>query len=232
MIYVISDLHGYPVEKLKALLKKAGFGPRDFLYILGDVIDRNGDGGVSILLWLLDQINVQLLLGNHEDMLLSCSFLFEEITDELISSLNTEKLEIMNNYILDGGDITLKSLQALSNDERQYILDYLNDCPLYEFVTAGGRDYVLVHSGFDEFSKDKEITDYTTNDILWAWPEITDEYYDHIHTVFGHTPTKLFGEEYDGKIVRTRTWTCIDCGCATGNEPILLRLDDNKEFKL
>lgn len=63
MTYVISDLHGYPLEKLKKLLKKANFSSDDFLYILGDIIDRNGDGGVGILLWLLEQVNVQLILG-------------------------------------------------------------------------------------------------------------------------------------------------------------------------
>ena len=49
MIYVISDLHGYPLEKFKTLLKKANFTDNDFLYILGDVIDRNGDAGVEML---------------------------------------------------------------------------------------------------------------------------------------------------------------------------------------
>ena len=49
MTYVISDLHGYPIEKLKTLLEKAEFCEDDFLYILGDVIDRNGNGGVGIL---------------------------------------------------------------------------------------------------------------------------------------------------------------------------------------
>ena len=82
MIYVISDLHGYPVQKLKALLRSAGFGGDDFLYVLGDVIDRNGDGGVGVLRWLAEQPNAQLLLGNHEAMLLSCDFLFETVTDE------------------------------------------------------------------------------------------------------------------------------------------------------
>ena len=46
MIYVISDLHGYPLEKLKRLLKKAGFSGDDYLFILGDVVDLNWDGGV------------------------------------------------------------------------------------------------------------------------------------------------------------------------------------------
>ena len=81
MTYVISDLHGYPTQKLKMLLEKAEFGEDDFLYILGDVVDRNGDGGVGILLWLLEQVNVQLILGNHEAMLLSCDFVFDEITE-------------------------------------------------------------------------------------------------------------------------------------------------------
>ena len=74
MLYVISDLHGYPLEKLKMLLAKANFSDNDFLYILGDVVDRNGDGGVEILEWLLSQPNAQLILGNHEAMLLSCEF--------------------------------------------------------------------------------------------------------------------------------------------------------------
>lgn len=48
MIYVISDLHGIELEKLKSLLKKANFGDDDLLFVLGDVIDRQNDGGVEI----------------------------------------------------------------------------------------------------------------------------------------------------------------------------------------
>lgn len=43
MIYVTSDLHGYSLEKFKDLLNKVGFCDDDFLYILGDVIDRGSD---------------------------------------------------------------------------------------------------------------------------------------------------------------------------------------------
>ena|GEM_PF-90763 len=232
MTYVISDLHGYPIEKLKMLLEKAEFGEDDFLYILGDVVDRNGDGGVGILLWLLEQYNVQLILGNHEAMLLSCDFVFDDITENSVASMTSEKIELLNTYWHNGGNITLKALRALPREKQQDILDYLRDCPLYEAVTAGGRDYVLVHSGFDNFSKERKISDYSADELIWAWPEITDEYFDDIHTVFGHTQTVNYGDEYNGKILKTRTWTDIDCGAADGNEPILLRLDDYKEFKL
>lgn len=147
MIYVISDLHGYPIEKLKRLLQKAGFTGDDYLFILGDVVDRNGDGGVEILRWLLEQENVQLILGNHEAMLLACSFVVEEITDESIASITNQRLEVLNNYILNGGDVTLKALRKLPRETQQDIFDYLRDCPVYETVSAGGKDFLLLHAG-------------------------------------------------------------------------------------
>lgn len=232
MTYVISDLHGYPLEKLKKLLKKANFSSDDFLYILGDIIDRNGDGGVGILLWLLEQVNVQLILGNHEAMLLSCDFVFDEITEDSINAISSEKIELLNNYMLNGGNATLKALRNLPKNTQQDILDYLRDCPLYEAVTASEKDFILVHSGFNNFNKNKKIRDYSSDDLLWARPELDDKYYDDITTVFGHTPTFSYGEEYKGKIIKTSTWIDIDCGAAYGNEPILLRLDDYKGFKL
>lgn len=235
MIYVISDLHGYPLEKLKKLLEKADFNENDFLYILGDVVDRNGDGGVEILTWLLSQPNVQLILGNHEAMLLACEFLFDEITENSISSFDSEKMEILTNYQLNGGDVTLKALSKLNKESPETvadILDYLHDAPLYEAVTAGGKDYFLVHSGIDDFEKDKKISDYPTDAFIWAWPELEDEYFDDITTVFGHTPTKYYGEEYSNKIIKTRTWIAIDMGAGDGvTEPVLLRLNDMTEFR-
>ena len=52
MIYVTSDLHGH-FDCLKTLLEYVRFTDDDWLYIIGDVIDRNQNGGVDILKWLL-----------------------------------------------------------------------------------------------------------------------------------------------------------------------------------
>lgn len=235
MTYVISDLHGYPLKKLKKLLEKAAFSDNDFLYILGDVIDRNGDGGVEMLRWLLEQPNVQLILGNHEAMLLSCEFVFDEITNESVEAMNTEKVELLSNYMFNGGDLTLAYLRELNKTSPETvanILDYLHDTPLYEAITIGENDFLLVHSGVDNFDKNKKLSQYSSDDFLWAWPEIDDEYFDDIITVFGHTPTMSYGEEYTGKIIKTKTWINIDVGAGFGQEPVLLRLDDFKEFQL
>jgi len=235
MTYVISDLHGYPLEKFKKLLEIAEFSDNDFLYILGDVIDRNGDGGVEMLCWLMEQPNIELILGNHEAMLLSCKFVFDEITDESIDMMTSEKLEILNNYIFNGGGVTLAYLRELSKkspEKVKDIFDYLNDSLLYEAVTVCKNDFFLVHSGIDNFDKSKKLSQYTSEDFLWCRPELEDEYFEDIITVFGHTPTLYYGNEYNGKIIKTKTWIDIDVGVSTGNAPILLRLDDFKEYRL
>lgn len=235
MIYVISDLHGYPLANFKKLLEKAAFSDDDFLYLLGDCIDRNGDGGVEMLCWLLEQPNVQLILGNHEAMLLACSFVFEEITEETINALTAEKMGLLQQYMHNGGDVTLKALRDLRNrapDLIADIFDYLHDAPLYEAVSAGGKDFLLLHSGIDHFEKAKKLSQYAQDDFLWTWTSLETDYFDEIITVFGHTPTLTYGEEYTGKILKTRTWIDIDVGAGFGQEPVLLRLDDLQEFRM
>lgn len=235
MTYVISDLHGYPLEKFKMLLDKAGFCDDDELFILGDVVDRNGDGGVEMLCWLLSQPNIYLILGNHEAMLLSCSFVLEQVTDEFVESLSKHnQIEILSEYMFNGGDVTLKALSELNKRSPETvadIFDYLREAPLYEIVEIGGTNYLLTHSGIDNFEKDKPLSSYTPDDFLWNRPKLDDEYFEKSITVFGHTPTICFGEEYKGKIIKTKTWIDIDVGASGGFEPVLLRLDDMEEFK-
>ena len=234
-VYVTSDLHGLLLEDLQRLLRKAGFGEEDWLFILGDVIDRQNDGGVSVLRWLLCQPNVQLLLGNHEAMLLSCGFLFEEITEESVGAFSEEKLQLWQTYTENGGDVTLQALYALRKtdpDAVEDILAYLREAPLYETVEAGGRSFLLVHAGLENFSPDKKLSAYTPDELLWAWPEPDTVYFDTVTTVLGHTPTLAFGREHKGRILHTPTWIDVDVGVHCGNPPALLRLDDLQEFYL
>lgn len=234
-IYVTSDLHGLKLDSLKALLNKANFSRNDWLYVLGDVVDRQNDGGVELLVWLLEQPNVQLLLGNHEAMLLSSKFVFEEITEASINKIDAQKLELLNVYVSNGGDVTLNTLKKLKRDDYETfnaVFEYLEECPVYETVTVQGTDFLLCHSGIDNFTENKKISEYSADDFLWAFPEITTEYYKDVKTVFGHTPTVAFSEEYSGKILKTETWIDVDVGCYLGNKPALLRLDDLSEFYL
>lgn len=229
MIYATSDWHGYPLEKIKDMLNKVGFSDDDFLFVLGDVIDRDEDG-IKILKWLMSQPNMELILGNHEAMMLACDFLFDEITEESISNLTGSKLDLYLTWEQNGARSTINALSVIRPNEIKYILEYLREAPLYEAVSVGGKDFLLTHSGLNNFNKNKRLSEYSEDEFLWNRPKITDRYFDDIITVFGHTPTVYYGEEYKGKAVITDTWIDIDTGAACGFSPMLLRLDDLKEF--
>ena len=232
MIYVTSDLHGCSVADFCELLGSAGFSDGDFLFILGDVIDR-GEHGADLLRWISEQPNMQLIPGNHEAMLLSCDFIFDYITDENLSALDSKKLSLLSTWLYNGAQPTLAGLRRIKNtapDILEGMLDYLNDAPLYETVEASGRRFVLVHAGIANFDPKKPLDDYTPDELLWTRPDITDRYYDNATVIFGHTPTQYYGEEHRGKILKTDSWICIDTGAASGGFPALLRLDDMQEF--
>lgn len=231
MTYVISDLHGYPLKKLKQLFELASFGEDDFCFILGDVIDR-GVYGAQILKWLLTQPNIQLILGNHEAMMLSCRFLFEEITEKSIDALDEQQLALYIDWMGNGGDATTKGLAALKRETVLDILEYLEDAPLFEVATVNGKEFVLTHSGLGKFSPDKPLEAYTPIELLWNRPKPTDEYYADKTVVFGHTPTVLLDAEYRERVMFTKTWIDIDTGAAGGLAPTLLCLDTMTEYRL
>ena len=235
MIYVTSDLHGYPLSDFLRLLDSAHFSDEDDLIILGDVIDRNGDGGIGTLRWMLQQENVRMILGNHEAMLLSCRFLFDFIDDESLSEISQDRIRLLSNWIMNGADPTLKALQALFHEDAETafgILDYLGEAPLYETVRVPGKQYLLVHSGLGHFSANKRLDAYTSDELLWTRPSLSDSFFPHMTTVFGHTPTDYYGADYTGRMLKTPTWINIDTGAAHGDgfAPMLLRLDDERPF--
>lgn len=166
MIYVTSYLHGYPLEKFREMLSKVGFLDDDFCFVLGDVIDR-GEDGIKILKWMMSQPNMELILGNHEAMMLSCEFLFDEITEETISKLTGSKLDSYLNWERNGARPTINALYSIRINEIKYILEYLHEVPLYETVSAGGKDFLLSHSGLGNFDKNKKLSEYSNDDFLW-----------------------------------------------------------------
>ena len=234
MIFVTSDLHGCASVDFLKLLNRAGFGDDDFLFVLGDVIDR-GEWGAELLLWLTQQPNIQLILGNHEALMLACSFLFDEVSEENLDNLTIKEISLVQNWIDNGGGPTLKGLQRLlkSDPESVYgILDYLRDAPLYEALELNGKRFILVHAGLGNFDIGRSLSDYTAEELLLDRPGLSTHYDIAARVIFGHTPSNQFGEEYAGRAVHTTSWSCIDVGVAQGYAPMILRLDDMKEFYL
>ena len=232
MVYVTSDLHGCDLNGFQQLLSRAGFQDSDYLFILGDVIDR-GAHGVQWLLWLLEQPNVQLILGNHEALMLSCSFLFDEVTDESLDRITPEQLMLVESWMENGGSATMSALRRLLKEDPalvESIVEYLQDAPLYDTVEVNGHDYLLVHAGLGNFHPHRPLEDYSPEELMMLRPSLEDQYYPDATVIFGHTPTHYYGGEYEGRALHTNTWICIDTGAACGKSPMLLRLDDMAEF--
>ena len=233
-IYTTSDLHGYPLTDFLSLLGKAGFGENDFLFVLGDVVDRNGDGGLSLLAWMMARPNVKLIMGNHERMMLDSAWSFEAIDGQSTEKLKSFQLESLELWMFNGGDVTAKAVRKMLRENPSAVNDifsFLNEAPLYETVCVNGRNFVLTHSGLDGFGKTKKLSAYTENQLLWNRPRVTDRYFDDALTVFGHTPTCCLEGAVPGRAFKTDTWIDIDTGASMpGGHPMLLRLDDLEEF--
>ncbi len=229
MIYVTADLHGYSHEVLLSLLGSSGFCGDDLLFVLGDVVDR-GEDGVRTLLWIMEQPNVFMILGNHEEMLLASRPLLGEVTDDMVRSISADTLAAFGRWMRNGGGVTTRALNALTPEMREEITGFLLDLPLYERVNAGGREFLLVHGGLGGFDSGKPIEDYSPDELIWHRPSLDERYFDDVTVVFGHTPTVYYGRDFRGRALFTDTWIDVDTGASGGIPPMLLRLDDLKEF--
>ena len=232
MIYATSDIHGYPLDSFLRLLDKAGFSASDQLYVIGDVIDRNGDGGTAMLRWMMRQENVTLIMGNHEDMMLSCDFVLKSDVD----LTNLRKLSLEQEYHLlrwhrNGCLVTIDSLVKLKAEEPEEmakLLEYVRSAPLYMELAVPGKRFVLVHGGLNAFDPVKGLDEYSRDDLIWTRPGVEERYWEDRLVILGHTPTQYYGEK--GRMFVTDTWVDIDTGAASGKSPMLLRRDDMCPF--
>ena len=234
MTYAVSDIHGC-YDKYRKLLKKIDFGSEDTLYVLGDVIDR-GPAGFRILLDMASQPNIVNLLGNHEAMAIEALPGILRCIGEEEDMFTEDEADAVDLWFYNGGELSFADLLWLNEDEAQRVIDYMNSMPLYKEIDVGGRKFILLHGGLENFSESRPLTDYEPEEILWCRPEPDTVYYLDNYVIFGHTPVQLlcngFGEE-DGtaKIFHNKKAIDIDCGCAfPGGQLACLCLDTMEEF--
>lgn len=221
MIYATSDWHGRDLKTIKALFKKASFRESDFCFVLGNVID-GGDSGVELLEWLMEQYNVELLLGGHEQLLMMNERLF---TEDASPDMTPTQQALLAKWTQMGALPTVTALRKRKAAQREYIFEYLQDAALFETVNVNDRDYILTHSGLGHFSVTKKLGDYTPEELLWNTPKLTDRYFEDVTAVFGRTPTAELDPACGGRVLFTDTWIDV---CA--DVPALLRLDDSAVF--
>ena len=230
MIYVTSDLHGC-FKKYIQMLKKINLSRTDTLYILGDVIDR-GDDGIKILLDIMHRPNVIPILGNHEYMAYKVlSKLNVEITEENYAThLDVTALRMYQEWIYNGGAPTSLAFSKLSRSQKADVLDYIREFEVFEKVGAGGKDFILLHGGLGNFAPQKDLYDYTLEEIIWSRCDYKMCYFPDKYLVTGHTPTCYIDKSCDGKIFLKNNHIAIDCGASLGKNLGCICLDTLEKF--
>ncbi len=243
--YVVSDLHGQ-YEVFRNGLKKIGFSGDDMLYVIGDAIDRGSDG-IRILREIRRKDNMDLLIGNHEFMMLN------SVNPEGKPKCDGRDSDLWLYW--NGGVNTFGKYRYLPPKERMDLLSWLNTRKLTTTVRVnteiGKQDYTLTHSFFDPEYEDKEYKDIPYKkvwDIVWRslfrpdtpCENVYRKYEDRIF-ITGHVPVqRLKGSVLDHmrklpEPYREGNLMNIDGGMSYEhygimNAAIFLRLEDMKYF--
>ena len=240
--YVFSDVHGH-FGTLDRLLERVSPTSDDQIFMLGDMIDRGPDP-ISVVKCCHELPNTTVLMGNHEDLMLSYY-------------ANIDDLGAQFNWEINGAAPTQSGLRALPVDERVELARWIFTLPLYAQTEVAGRRYLLVHAGidprriahggvdvWDEAAIDKMMGNQYRDDLMWIrddfWGQPTgllDSEGKGPIVIAGHTPTRYLNYMADlpdrpsdndqGLCQMVRVGACdetggvadrwdIDCGCAGG----------------
>ena len=247
--YAVSDMHGCKAA-LDALLDHVGLGEKDELWVLGDLADRGPDP-VGVLAWAtIAPENVHFLLGNHDQMMLSC----------LSRDPEHPAPGVNDDWLFNGGVQTCDELRERTTARwrTESLVPFLEALEPTARVEAGGTEFQLVHAGFDPAYYDDGEADepdeasyadlryvpgfglQSVNDMIWIrQPWLLDAAPSPVACVFGHTPTinwpvleprfaarGIAATGASGEPIVALNRIDIDCGCAYGGALCLLCLDD------
>lgn len=226
MTYVLSDIHGN-LRLYREIMEQINLQPEDTIYVLGDVIDRHPDG-ITILEELMAMPNTKLLLGNHEDMMLSALTMRVDPDDYWSVQMRRDALTL---WYHNGGRVTHDAMDQLDGAERREIFRFLRSLPNEYRVTVNGRTYLLVHGAPRELCPGGEDQHEFT-----VWERLTVDALmpEGVTVIFGHTPTLEYQPDNPLKIWYGNRMIGIDCGSGFPDgwpergRLACLRLEDNE----
>ena len=207
----VGDIHGCAKTFRKLVLDELQLNSDDHLIVLGDMIDRgpNSKGVIDEIIALKEQgIRVQVLQGNHEEMMIN-------------ASLGNESHDY---WLRNGGQETLYSFGAKHvSDIPSLYLDFIRHTEIY-IETA---ENIFVHAGLN-FHKNDPFSDYDS--MKWIRKmEVDPSKIGNRTIVHGHVPAPL------PLLLKSRKFNInLDAGCVYKEIPgmgNLLAYDvTNKKF--
>lgn len=223
MTYVISDLHGQ-LDSYQKLLEQINFREEDTLYLLGDILDYGSDG-IAILEDAMTRPNVFPILGEHE---FTAAKLLRRLCEQEKGrkSATPSFQRAFAEWLQKGGMPTVTAFRALDDDARTAILEYLcEECVPYERVSAGGRDFLLVHAGITGYEAEKDLDEYEIRAFIHGDGAFPVNLNGNTVLVTGHTPVDMISPDANGRILFSPYHIAMDCGAADGGFAACLCLE-------
>lgn len=229
MIYVIGDIHGCK-EKYDEMLEKLSAGEHDAIFVLGDVIDV-GEDGIEILNDMMYRANVYPVLGEREYYAKKFLPLIAEkgSAEKALEALDDEEKEMLLKWLSLKSEKTIEAFLKLSQEDKEAILDYLEEFAPFEEIECNGKRFILTHAGINNF-EDRDLYEHEEEDFVFAKTDYNKIYFSDAYLVTGHTPTVTIGKEFAGKVYAKKRHLVLDCGAAFGGRLAAVCLDTLKVY--
>lgn len=212
--FAIGDIHGCHKTLEYLVHEKIKPGKGDKLFFVGDYIDRGPDSKavIDFLFSLREQgIDLHLLRGNHEEMLLDAAKAVPEFNQWIMN----DGFTTLRNFGID--DYLLLGPEAIKKIPHPY-LDFFSSLNYYD---DSEKDYVFVHAGLNFDGR----TPYDDKKALvWQREEdYNEKFMQGRILVHGHTPVPVEKiqkqiEDPENKIIN------LDAGCVYKSRNRLGRL--------
>ena len=217
LTYVMGDIHGR-FDKYLKLLRDIKFKNSDDLYVVGDMIDI-GDKPCEVIMDMSMRTNVFPILGEHEYIAL-------KVLEKMKKSRKYDET-LMDKWIEMGGRTTIDGLSKLDEYDREALVDYLKELPLYEEIEVCDKKYILVHAGIN--GKESEMSSYTPDDLVFEKAELNKCYFKDKYLITGHRPFEINGKKQD-KIIKYNGHISLNCGEDNDSPLCAIRLEDGCEY--
>ncbi len=221
MTYVVSNLHGN-YEKFCELTQTINFTDDDVMYVLGDLVDF-GEESMELIDDLSVRLNVYPVAGEHDFLAARMLSGFDKMLKSGAAP-DPAYISEMTAWVKNGGQETLNGFRALDEEQREGVLDYLCDLPLFEETEINGKSYLLLHCGIANFEDGNDPADYEPEDFFSSPLDPAVRMMQNATVIVGHAPTKT------GKIERGEGSIFVDCGLADGGRLGCLCLESGEEF--
>ncbi len=227
MIFVMGDIHGCK-EKYDEMLLKLNPSEHDAVFVLGDVIDV-GDDGIEILNDMMYRANIYPILGEREYYAKKYLPLITEkgSSEKALESLGGDDKAELSKWLSMKSEKTIEAFLKLGDEEKEAILEFLEEFAPFEEIECKGKKFILTHAGI-RYHDERDLYEHEEEDFVFAETDYNKIYFPDAYLVTGHTPTVAIGKEYAGKVYAKKRHLALDCGAAFGGRLAAVCLDTLK----